>query len=509
MPREVTARYTLRERAGILGRAIKAAGRGVMAATTGRPYNGAVRNRLRQRPARRLESRDKSLDLGDRESLISEARDLEANVGLVGAIADKYAEGVVGRCELRWNTGEPDIDRRYRDAFVEEQDSIDYRGEHGFAQLTQLVVTQGLFLEGDIFGQHRLQMSSAGRPIGYGVNLIEADRIGSSRTGDHGVDMGNMVGGCVLDAAGRVTGYQLRDRARWGQFENARIIPRSEIAHIKDTGRRVDAYRGLTKLHAVLDAIRDWQETTAAQVLTAKVHSRHAIINKTASGGMQVSSAGSHPGMDTRTDHLGNEEANVEEIGDQLIRYVFPGEDVTALKADVPSDGWLNLMEMTVAHIARGCGLPFSVVWRMVGTGPAVRADMEEADRKFIKLHRLLVRSWYRPIGARFIRAKIDAGLLPDHPRWWAIGARKPRKQSIDFGRDMKVAENLMKYGVMDEFDFCESWLDTDFEDVVEQKARAAKLIDEAAARHGVESREVRMLTPNEQPEQVAVMTED
>jgi capsid protein len=483
---EVTAKHGIAARLKFLAGGFRAMTRGFSAAVTGRGYEGALRDRRRGRPATRLESHDRSLDHGDREALISEARNLEQNVGLVGAIAQKYADGVVGRCELRWNTGDPDIDARYKEAWMDAHDTIDHRGEHDFCQLTKLVLGQGIFVEGDIFAQHMLTRSTAGRHRDYKVNLIEADRIGSA------------LYGCVINSAGQVTGYQLRDRSKYGQFTNPRIVPRSDIAHIKNTGLRADSYRGVTQLKAVLDAIRDWKETTAAQVLTAKIHSRHAIINKTAAGGVQNSNTGAHPSFDDRTNHLGNEETTVEEISDQLIRYIFPGEDVQALKSEVPSDGWLNLMEMTVAHIARGCGLPFSVVWRMTGTGPAVRADLEEADRRFLSLHRLLIKSWYRPIGARFIRTRIDAGLLPDHPLWWKVGARKPRKQSIDFGRDMNVAVSLMDRGVLDEYDFCETWLDSDFPEVAAARGRAAALFHTEAARNGVDRSEVRLLNPNE-----------
>jgi capsid protein len=497
---EATAKYGLKERLEILGAGFRALKAGMFSAATGRGYEGALRDRRRNRPATTLESHDRTLDHGGREALISEARSLEQNVGLVGAIADKYADGVVGRCELRWNTGDPEIDARYRDAWMGIQDGIDYRGEHDFCQMTKLVMSQGIFLEGDIFGQHMIQTGSSGRPTGYNVALIEADRIGSAVAGVTGQDTPSLIGGCYINKAGQVTGYQLRDRGPYGQFTNPRFIPASDMTHVKDTGRRVDSYRGVTRLKAVLDAIRDWKETTAAQVLSAKVHSKHAIINKVSSGGMQTTSFGGHPGADTRTNQRGNEESTVEEVGDQLISYMFPGEEKTVLNAQTPSDGWLNLMEMTVAHIARGCGLPFSVVWRMTGSGPAVRADMEEADRRFLSMHRLLVKSWYRPIGARAIRAQIDAGLLPDHPNWWKIGAKKPRKQSVDFGRDMAVGISLMDRGVLDEYDFCETWLDTDFVEVANASGRAAKLFADIAAREGVSRPEVRMLHANDGP---------
>jgi hypothetical protein len=177
---EVTAKHGIAARLKFLAGGFRAMTRGFSAAVTGRGYEGALRDRRRGRPATRLESHDRSLDHGDREALISEARNLEQNVGLVGAIAQKYADGVVGRCELRWNTGDPDIDARYKEAWMDAHDTIDHRGEHDFCQLTKLVLGQGIFVEGDIFAQHMLTRSTAGRHRDYKVNLIEADRIGSA-----------------------------------------------------------------------------------------------------------------------------------------------------------------------------------------------------------------------------------------------------------------------------------------------------------------------------------------
>jgi len=119
-------------------------------------WQGAERNRFRNRPGRDLSSVDFGLDYGLRENLLSESRALEQTFAICRRINRKYARHVVGSLRVKWNTGDANIDKAYADAWVTWMRMADVQGRHNFRKLTKIAVCRTL-VDGRIFAQKDLR----------------------------------------------------------------------------------------------------------------------------------------------------------------------------------------------------------------------------------------------------------------------------------------------------------------------------------------------------------------
>lgn len=422
----------------LAGFALGSVGRGFQAGLAGQ-WEGSESTRLRRRAPRALESQDRGMNYGVREDMLSEARSLSQTFPLARSIIRKYANHVVGSCRMKWNTGDPKIDKIYADAWQAWMPISDMGGRHHFRKLTKIAV-ESVIRDGRVFGQKD-------RRAGFlQINPIEGDRVSSA--GIYNADTQGMVSGIMLDGNGRAKAIRVWDRTIYGTFQNPTEIPASEVVHVFDSDR-FDAVSGLTGFHTVLDTTRDFKETGEAERLSAKRNSKLALIVKSILGGASA------PAIDLMADdRRGDGESgkiNVQRVSDVTDAYLSTNEDMKAHTSDRPSEGWQWLMEMQVREIALGMDLPFGVVWNMAGLGgPAVRFEMAQANRVWMAfLEDVLEPMWTRPWVGAWITLEIAQNRLPFHPLWYKFKTPRPASITIDVGRDSKagIAENAAGLG--------------------------------------------------------------
>lgn len=441
--------------------------RGFQAGMAGN-WQGSEVNRLRRRAPRNLESQDRSLNYGVREDLLSEARALAQTFPIARSIIRKYANHVVGSMRMKWNTGDPKIDKIYADAWQAWMPMADLCGRHHFRKLTKIAV-ESVVRDGRVFGQKD-------RRAGFlQVNAIEGDRVSSG--GIYNADVPGMISGIKVDGNGRAQSIRVWDRTIYGTFENPSEIPAAEIVHVFDSDR-FDAVTGLTGFHTVLNTARDYKETGEAERLTAKKNSKFTAFVKSIMGGASAPAI-NLLGNDDSTS--GTQKTNVEEVNDLLTMYGFPGEGIEFPHAERPSQGWQWLMEMQVREIALGCDLPFGVAWNMAGLGgPAVRFEMAQANRVWMAfLEDILEPMWTRPFVGAWITLEMDRKRLPFHPLWYKFKTPRPASITIDVGRDSKagIAENAAGLGTATNW-FAEE--DMEFEEQTDRMVYEARYRESA-----------------------------
>lgn len=462
---------------------------GLMAATTG-VWEGYERTRLRQRGPRKLESQDDSLDMGTRESLMSEARQLCQVFPVTKRILRKYANYVVGDCRYKWSTGDDAINAAYRDYWYSWMDRADANGVHRLPTLSRLVVMSAL-RDGDCFASLT--------PGGVGgmdlmVRLIEADRVGNYQNGsiniDDKFDNGTQViGGVIQTSQGRPIAYRVNERNKYGQFKNAMDVPAANMRHVFDPDR-IDAARGVTSFHNVLNTLRDLKEIVDANKANVKLNSKLALLVKTMQGAA-VSGSG---GLDLFSSNDGTESTstnvNRQEIGDAAVAYMFPNEEMKAHKGEMPSGEVQEFMRFMIHQIAIGMDLPMGVVWTMSGlTGPGVRYDINDADRTFQHSMDILEEKFLDPIVGRVISNGIARGHIPNHPNWYKFERQRPASITIDLGRESSAMINENTAWLRSGSDsFAEAGKDHDEEitRIANERAKRYKAAKDAAAMHGV-----------------------
>jgi len=474
----------------------KQAGGFFNSSVTGR-WEGDESTRFRSRPGRALESQDWGLNFGRREGMLSEARALEQTFPVVRKINRQYGNHVIGSCRMKWNTGDVKMNRIYQEAWKDWMRQCDITGRLTFQKLTKVVVGR-VVNDGDIFGQ-------LDRRGGFlQLAAIESDRVSSN--GIFNADLMDMIGGIKIDDNGKPVYARIWKRSPYGTFTTSQNVDFNEIVHVYDTDR-VDAYRGVSHYHTVLNSARDLLETLQAEKLSAKRNSKIALLMKVLSG-----AAGASPAVnlfgDTDQTATGTQSITTEYAGDVATVYRFPGEDMKAHESNRPSDGFQWLCEWMVREIATALDLPFGVVWHMAGLGgPAARFEINQANRVFNAfLNDVIEPMWFRPIVGAWITLEMNEGRLPFHPNWYKFLTPRPKSITIDLGRDSKagIAENMAGLATAANW-FIEE--DMEFEEQTDQLVYEAKY--RMAACQGVDIstikevplEQIRLVTPNGNPD--------
>lgn len=399
-------------------------------------WEGWERNRLRARPAVRLETQDRSLDYGTREKLMSEARILCQIDPISRRVLSKFANYCVGDCRYKWNTGDDAISQAYRDYWYSWMDRADAGGNHRYTSIAGLLV-KSMLRDGDVF-QSFVPAGPGGRDIQ--VRLVEGDRVGNYRGGSVNVDEDRIIGGIVRDASERPIAYRVNQRGKWGNFTTFQDVPAAQICHLFNPDR-YDAARDVTAFRAVLNHLRDLKETIDAEKAAIKLNSKIALLVKTVMGGVRSGYGGVD--LNENGDTSANSaKVNTQEINDAMTVYQFPGEEMKAHQSDRPGGDWLEYAEFMVHLISIGVDLPVGFVWKMLGTGPAVRFHISDAARTFDRTMDALEEKVLDPTVARVISNGIERGLIPPHPLWFKFERQRPPSVSIDIGRDSSAMIN-------------------------------------------------------------------
>ncbi len=425
-----------------IGEAIGAAVNGFRTTAQVSDWEGAEVDRLRRRPRGKRVSQDSTLDYGVREDLLSEARDLCNKTGLPNRVLWQYRNYVVGTCQPRWLTSDKDWNDRAETEFYNWSLNCDLKESSTLQQKAGLHI-MGMLRDGDSF---EIKTELDGEPY---LADIEADRVGNYLGGTTNIDEDRIVGGVKIDARrGRPVSYRIWERTRYGQFVNPEDRPAAQVLHIYDP-TRFDARRGVTHLAPVLNHLRDLKETVAAQKAKQKLISKIALMVRNAIGGPQ---SGNIDVLNDDTDAKGVG-IKTENLGDAAIKYQFNGDEMEALVANDPSDGWFRLTVHLVREISIGLDLPFEFVWDMAGlAGPGVRMMSAQAHRTFKGKQEILEQRYLNRVTAWWVNFEMQPGRkLPFNDEWMFYRFQRPAHITIDGGRDTKSNLDELSAGVSTE----------------------------------------------------------
>jgi|GEM_PF-5866915 len=426
-----------------VGHALGSARRGFQIGAKVDDWEGTEIDRFRRRPRGQRVGQDETLDAGVREDLMSEARDLCNKQGLGNRIIRQYANYVVGDCQARWATGNPDWDKQAEQAFYDWSLNCDLRSSITLKEKAKLHV-MSLIRDGDSFA---VKVDFFGDPK---LRDIEADQVGNYKGGTINVDEDRIVGGIQFDIYDRPLKYLIWERTRHGQFQNVDARPASEVLHIYDS-TRLNSRRGVTHFASVLNHQRDLKETVAAQKAKQKLTSKLALLVRNALGGPQT---GNIDVMSEDTDKTTGASIRTESFGDGgAIKYQFHGDEMQAFTANDPSDGWFRLTDYLLREIAVGLDLPFEFIWTMAGiTGPGTRMMSKQAERTFRGKQDILETRFLSPVTAWWVNFEMQpGGKLPFNPEWYKFKFQRPAHISIDAGRDSRSNLDELGAGVSTE----------------------------------------------------------
>lgn len=455
---------------------------------------------------KRVKDIDELIPQNDRETLISVSRKLFANMGLArGAIFQKAMFSVGRGWDCVFTGQDKDWGLMVADLLNNQwYKTCDVRGQ--MFDFKTLLYLDSVAI--DRCGDFAILFTESenGWPL---MQRIPAHRIGNRR------GMGNEV------YAGPLRGYRMRDGVIKNDFgrpiayhilgDNAnedRIVSAQDLILCFDPEWHQQD-RGLPAFSHCLNEMRDMLQSQEWEQMVMLMLSAIGLIEYNDTG---------EPEDDDESSLLKDTNGNVVEgqvrantfFGGMVRHFkADSGNRLETIKNDRPGDMWDRFHNRLTRSALIGINWPYSMVWEATGQGTAERADLERAavsveDRQDV-LRGYALRIINRTVAKLIKSERIP---MPRNPSdWYAWKFTMPPKISINFKNDTKALLDLNSRGLVNDTDiagFYGKTLEAHYKERAYEVAMRKRITREVSeeTKEIIEDREMRMMTPNDQPEE-------
>jgi capsid protein len=426
-------------------------------------YEAARYTRLRA-SAKVIQGPEDYTAFPDRITLITQMRDLEQNFGLFQSIIDKVSLYAFGTLNYQAHTGDEKVDAIYEAYLADCFARCDISGRHNFRQMVT-IADKSETRDGDYaLKWHR-------SADGLKLVGIEGDRIGGNTSVGWAADY---FQGITVDVStGKPVSYRVYQRTKANAYVNPEEIPASEMLFLFDP-RRIDQYRGITPFAPVINEARDLKEVLVACLIGTKYENMHGAVGYTESG----APLNDPSDLITSTDTINNGASMKEqEMKPGMIQWAPTGSKVDFVKSDRPSGTFQTYIDMLVRLICTARNLPYGFVYQMLGAGPAVRAELQQAHRVIQGRQTNMRERIMDPVKNTYLMEGIANGEIPYIPNWQRGGWQFPPWVTIDSGRDSNAMVKEIAAGVRSRASvFAENGEDANDEDIVIEAETRSRL---------------------------------
>jgi lambda family phage portal protein len=336
------------------------------------------------------------------------------------------------------NTGDAALDAKLRAAWQAFADD----GECDADGLSDLYGLQGLtadalVIDGEGLARLRTRRIADGFRVPFQVQLLEADHLDHTKNSFDAATGRAIVMGIQIGPLGNREGYWLW-RNHPGDnvfsFQAASVfVPADQVIHTFRR-RRPGQQRGVTWLHAVINTMRDLDDSSDARRFKMKVENCLSLIVR---GTDATESPLGKTTTKTRSDGSSFTE---EELAPGMIKYVN-GEDVTVVNPS-SAGGHDGVILQSQQEIAIGAGITYDQLTGDLSRNnfASLRAGKIEFRRDLSQIQwQVMVPMFCEPIWQRFVVMGAAAGL-------WPAGAHRaewmpPRNEPIDPKKDTDAEE--------------------------------------------------------------------
>ena len=364
----------------------------------------------------------------DRLEMIKRLRYGERNCGLVRQIFGDFVTYVVGDgITHQSNCADPQKAALYEEAFTQAAKSLDLSGRFSWVEIKRILL-RGAIRDGDSFAI--LTVDQDGQPK---IQMVEGHRVGNP-VGET-VPAG-MIDGVQFDSVGRIQGFNFLQ----GTNTN-RKIPASSVRQICEQDYSSGS-RGLPLLQHSWTDIQSEDQLLKLEMLAVQNDADFTrVLHK--QGGFVAGQL---------KDEMGGSGSNGEVLARKLggkLAVLEPGESLTSIGSNRPSNNFVAFLEAVQKDIARGT-IPYEFTSNPgQAGGAALRLIAAKADRIFSRWQTILIEKLCTPVYLYVIGTKIANGELPDSPDWWKVSWTTPKRLTIDAGRDAAADRADVELGLL------------------------------------------------------------
>ena len=248
-------------------------------------------------------------------------------------------------------------------------------------------------------------------PIGLRLQLLEADRCGNPGAE---MDRAGMYEGVQFDpVTGRRTAYHFYDRhpggleltrppGRWVAAFTRRGTP-AVLHHFRQL--RPEQTRGVPHLSPVLDALKQLDRYTEAEILAAVISGMFTVFVKSDKPDENPVFAGQGTGSADSTGEL--------KLDSGMVIGLNPGESIETANPGRPNTAFDPFVQAILRQVAIGLELPYEVlVKHFTSSYSAARAALLDAWQFFKGRREWLVKSACQPVWEAFLEEAVAAGRI-------------------------------------------------------------------------------------------------
>ena len=432
------------------------------------PYEGANFTIRRSRvPGVPPQDAKRDLSPAVRRELVRRSRYLHKNSGFVRELVGNMAIYSTGDgIKPQAQSGNPEWNRKAEEYFTRWASRCEITRRFSFEEC-QSLVCRAVDIDGEYF-VHKTR-DADNRPV---LQLIESHRIGDSSGSGESTD------GIGVDEYGAPIFYRTLEDAG-----GHRDLPAESVLHIFEP-ESVTAVRHAPILQHSINHILDEMELLALEKHAVKDNADIARVLKTDRG--EVGEDGDFALPVTGTGLLDSSDpVSLQKIVGGKLVALKPNESIDSFESNRPSPTFTGFL----THLRRDSALgvlpyEFAADSSSVG-GAGVRLIVAKADRRFSYRQLILIQRFLLPVWAYVIGDGIARGELPLQPDWFKVRFQKPKKVTVDAGREAQQNRADVETGLKT---LSESYaeLGLDFEEQAEIRAQNARALFDLAKKYQI-----------------------
>ena len=459
-----SARATLARRAPMA--AIKMFSRG--------GYNGARTDRPALREWTPLVGGPNGDTLADLPALRARSADLERNAPLATGVVNTNVTSTVGTgiaphsrvdraflglSDEQADAWERDAERIF--AWWAESRACDIAGRLDFYGMQGLALRSNL-VRGDVFAVKRF-VERAGDLLATRVQLVEADRV-STPIGTLETD--RFMGGVEFDENGVQVRVHIRDShpGEWSgsptwvpEVVYGQATGQRRVLHVMDM-LRINQARGVPYLAPVMEALKQLDRYSEAEIMAAVVNSFFAVFIKSEAGDEtdDFLDMGDPESLAAMRAPPGS--ANDVRLRPGMVANLAPGEEIQQTTTSRPNPQFDPFVQAILRQIGVALEVPFELLIKhFTASYSASRAAMIEAWRSTMRRRSWLVSAFCQPVYEWVIEEAVARGLLEapgffDNPlvraAYCSAEWMGPTMGSLDPESDVSAAEKRVELGI-------------------------------------------------------------
>lgn len=376
--------------------------------------------------------------LGDRNTILGRARDLDSNNGWINAGLDRRVEAVIGESiqlsaqpahqvlgrDIQWRMAwAANTQVRYRVWANDIDRRCDARKRLSIGQIARLAYL-GYIRDGEATAE--IRDDDRGLPNTTNVLLIEPERV--SHPQDRGLtESARLRNGIAYDENGAAEGYWVKsrhandpnpeaDRFRWDYVPARGPTGRARFIHVFSP-RRAEQLRGISRLAEAMVPAKMVDRVDRAEVAAALKSAIFSLFIKSPGTTDDLAAMLAPAGSDSDSlgwvdEYLDYRKTNRPVVDGAQVNVLYPGEDVVTPERSSPNTNYPEFVRFVLQKIAGSLGISYpqlSQDWEGINYSSA-RTLLNEMWRSFLQDRTFFCQSFLTPIYAAWLEVEVALG---------------------------------------------------------------------------------------------------